>query len=701
MQLQTIGQVSKQLNISVRTLHYYEQINLISPVKNDGNAYRMYDEDDLLRLRQIVVLRKLRFPLKQIAEILKSSDVRVAIEAFERSLAEVDDELTALSTIRKVIAAFIERLNLSNDTPALLDDENLLEIVDSLTVSKINLREEKTMNETVTMEALDKASENLNKLREKHVRVVRLPKMTVAYLKAVLTGDNSNEPEQHGIMGFCKRLMGEFIEQTNLMEIKPDFKYYENVNGRFTRCEVRLTIPEGLEIPERFLNYEHPRGVYDVQMEKTVFPGGLYAAYMATAESFSESDSERPTASYAANSDKYEWRAGESGFEEHINKFNQFGLNTDDHEYWDYYLPIKEIETATDGQLEKLAKTEAPASQNTPTTIDPAELTADAKGTLKTTQKFSLPLKINLRAKINGENGWLSLLYGYGEVMFNWQHKPSTLLMRDAADLSYNYHKNHGEIPVGEFVDIEWILGTEVMAVKVNGQIRYVSDNCRYIKAFEYSPIFGMAAAVSLGTAKDSPLTIEKLAVTEITYENKNIEQNELISKPAAPRSAPKNIALESLIPQGKVKSRFENGLLIIENGGGSNCMFTKQRFNGAVKIELRAKTDSHDIRLAYHQGLMVINRSDGTMRLQDAVFEFAQNYGGGAVPVNEFTDIEWIVGTDRMSVKINGELRRTETNFPYMRDFRDNPPNPAPVRISGGNGSAITVESLRVTEVF
>ena len=156
MELQTISLLSKQFNISTRTLRYYEQIGLITPKKKEDFAYRCYDENTVVRLQQIIVLRKLRIPLRQIAEILKSEDTAVAINAFSQNLAEIDDEITALSTIKGVIQTLLTRLHLQNDTLRLLDDESLLEIVDSLTVSKINFKEEKTMEE------LNKANGKLN-----------------------------------------------------------------------------------------------------------------------------------------------------------------------------------------------------------------------------------------------------------------------------------------------------------------------------------------------------------------------------------------------------------------------------------------------------------------------------------------------------------------------------------------------------------
>ena len=89
MELQSISEVSRQLNVSTRTLRYYEQIGLIQPVKKDDFAYRTYDENTILRLKQIIILRKLRIPLKQITEILQSGNVAYAIEAFQQNINEI------------------------------------------------------------------------------------------------------------------------------------------------------------------------------------------------------------------------------------------------------------------------------------------------------------------------------------------------------------------------------------------------------------------------------------------------------------------------------------------------------------------------------------------------------------------------------------------------------------------------------------
>ncbi len=60
MEAMTISQVSKSYTISTRMLRYYEQAGLIESFRQEDYAYRLYDEAALVRLRQILLLRRLR-----------------------------------------------------------------------------------------------------------------------------------------------------------------------------------------------------------------------------------------------------------------------------------------------------------------------------------------------------------------------------------------------------------------------------------------------------------------------------------------------------------------------------------------------------------------------------------------------------------------------------------------------------------------
>ncbi len=70
--------------VSVRTLHYYDEIGLLKPAYADEHTgYRFYDEGSLLRMQEILFYRELDFPLKSISEILSSPNYNK-----EKALAE-------------------------------------------------------------------------------------------------------------------------------------------------------------------------------------------------------------------------------------------------------------------------------------------------------------------------------------------------------------------------------------------------------------------------------------------------------------------------------------------------------------------------------------------------------------------------------------------------------------------------------------
>ncbi len=68
--LLTVGQVADQLNVTVRTLHHYDEIGLVVPSERSGAGYRLYTEDDLTRLQHVVVYRRLGFALEEIRLLL-------------------------------------------------------------------------------------------------------------------------------------------------------------------------------------------------------------------------------------------------------------------------------------------------------------------------------------------------------------------------------------------------------------------------------------------------------------------------------------------------------------------------------------------------------------------------------------------------------------------------------------------------------
>jgi DNA-binding transcriptional MerR regulator len=70
----SISETSKLMGISVRTLHYYDEIGLLKPSETSEAGYRYYDDRSIELLQQILFFRELDFPLKEIGRILTSPE---------------------------------------------------------------------------------------------------------------------------------------------------------------------------------------------------------------------------------------------------------------------------------------------------------------------------------------------------------------------------------------------------------------------------------------------------------------------------------------------------------------------------------------------------------------------------------------------------------------------------------------------------
>ncbi len=113
----TVGEVARELGLTVRTLHHYDRIGLCVPSERSDAGYRLYTPADLVRLQQIVVYRRLEVPLDRIAQLLADGDVVTHLRRQREVVSNRLQELTGL------VAAIDETLEKAmNDEPMTTDD---------------------------------------------------------------------------------------------------------------------------------------------------------------------------------------------------------------------------------------------------------------------------------------------------------------------------------------------------------------------------------------------------------------------------------------------------------------------------------------------------------------------------------------------------------------------------------------------------
>lgn len=122
----TVAKLAQLSGISIRTLHWYDEVGLLKPAYHGSNGYRYYEEEQLLTLQQILFFRELGFELKQIQRVLKRGDF---------------DKIVALSSHRQVLQKNLERT------------EKLIKTIDN-TIK--HLKGKRTMKEHEIYDGFDK-----------------------------------------------------------------------------------------------------------------------------------------------------------------------------------------------------------------------------------------------------------------------------------------------------------------------------------------------------------------------------------------------------------------------------------------------------------------------------------------------------------------------------------------------------------------
>ncbi|MBS0585670.1 MAG: MerR family transcriptional regulator [Verrucomicrobia bacterium] len=102
----TVKELVKISGVTVRTIHWYDEVGLLKPAYHGSNGYRYYEEGELLILQQLLFFRELGFTLKQIQRVLGRSDFdkMVALRSHREVLKKnLEQTKKLLKTIDKTI----------------------------------------------------------------------------------------------------------------------------------------------------------------------------------------------------------------------------------------------------------------------------------------------------------------------------------------------------------------------------------------------------------------------------------------------------------------------------------------------------------------------------------------------------------------------------------------------------------------------
>lgn len=244
-----IKDVTSRYNITARTLRYYEEMGLLSSIRSDDCTYRMYDENAVRRLEQILILRKLNISIKDIQRVFTTSGSEVVLEVLGKKVQNIDDEVALLHELKEIVLDFIHEIEQVN-------------FADNSDIKLLYNKAKDIETQLVSIDYIGKPS-NINRLLEvtekldkkvPDIMVVRIPEF-----KAVTCGDQSWD-DMFKPGGYMNQLWQHCDLYKSVIFDCFDFLLLKNDKAEWI-CAIKDGITDADASPFKLID----------------FPGGLYA----------------------------------------------------------------------------------------------------------------------------------------------------------------------------------------------------------------------------------------------------------------------------------------------------------------------------------------------------------------------------------------------------------------------------------------
>lgn len=314
--LTKIGEVASRYDISNRTLRYWEEEGILSSIRLE-NGYRYYDESNVLKIKQIIMLRKLRLPIQDIHRIFVSRELSIVVEALQSHLEDTKQETEELKALGVILENLIK---VAKSRSNLFEVFEYLDVNDNSALFKLKKAFQITLSERNNNMSV---KSNYSKIGS--VRIVNLPKMVLVCYRA-----ESATPEND-----CSAVMNKLIKE-NFLHEKYGFRHFGFNNpdpqegSPIYGYEMWAVVPEDFVVPEPFSRKE--------------FPGGLFASVTTEMPIIGERWGQ--LSEWIANNEKYEvdWNpeADRRCLEENIDYVSFNSSETDENDkQLDLLTPIK------------------------------------------------------------------------------------------------------------------------------------------------------------------------------------------------------------------------------------------------------------------------------------------------------------------------------------------------------------------------
>lgn len=193
----TVGELAERTGLTVRTLHHYDEIGILSPARRTSAGYRIYGTAEVERLHRIVSLRQLGFSLDEIAECLSRPEY-----AFPRllrlQLRRLDRRMKETARLREKLQRLVDAVEASEDVPV----EGFIDSIEAITMYEKHY----------TPEQLEKLDERRKIVGEERIREVEAewPKLIAEVRVEMEKGTDPAHPRVQALVERWNGLVEEF-----------------------------------------------------------------------------------------------------------------------------------------------------------------------------------------------------------------------------------------------------------------------------------------------------------------------------------------------------------------------------------------------------------------------------------------------------------------------------------------------------------
>ncbi len=534
MELMKITELTNQLGISSRTLRYYEQIGLLQSVRQQNEKYRFYDAESIERIKQIMVLRKMQIPIKDMIAIYQSHDMTVLVDSFVARIDAIDNEIDSLNELKSIVKSFMQ---------AMMD--NGIKHISALPLlyEKVNHQLEA---QEVTSQKSDTSYQRLSELSEKvsapiDLSIIDLPPMRVL-------SSNRKDSELSDVDGYW-----DWLGRNKVPFGTP---------GSHTLFEYQMNNAQTV-----ILQKIDPTFINDSPFSDYEFEGGLFAVGSIYVDDDIAAFHKRMIESFDSNP-YYEVDYRHGGILRH-QTLTEAVISTDSmREKINLYLPVKRRIPGVEGYdppklIEDISFTEieqanpalyeynVPLTEVTPINQPHYQVLENGIAEficwigarrLSTNVSVKIPFRIDIefmaedkshRFGYGSDEGSIRFYHGNHLYGINMENKADSRLSKEAICFhepmlgNYCSYPKLGRIKYNEYNTLTWMVGEKHFAVAINGEVRYCSEDFPYMAADLY---LQKPETITIGSEGQGKIYFKSIKISQLRITPKiNIKEGELI----------------------------------------------------------------------------------------------------------------------------------------------------------------------------